>query len=125
MTKSEYQELVEFIAPQFDGISKRFEAVDGRFEAVDERFDAMDGRFDAMDKRFDAMDDRLRRVEVLGEDYQHQIRIVAEAVSANARTLEAFRSEVATGFQDLRELLRASHVDMDRRVTRLEEGLSS
>ena len=104
MTKSEYQELVEFIAPQFDGISKRFEAVD---------------------ERFDAMDDRLRRVEVLGEDYQHQIRIVAEAVSANARTLEAFRSEVATGFQDLRELLRASHIDMDRRVTRLEEGLSS
>jgi chromosome segregation ATPase len=91
MTKSEYQELVEFIAPQFDGINKRLEAVDGRFEAVDERFDAMD--------------DRLRRVEVLWEDNRHQIRIVAEAVSANARTLEAFRSEVATGFQDLRELL--------------------
>jgi galactokinase len=92
---------------------------------MDGRFDAMDGRFDAMDGRFDAMDDRLRRVEVLGEDNRHQIRIVAEAVSANARTIEAFRSEVATGFQDLRELLRASHVDMDRRVTRLEEGLSS
>ena len=113
MTKSEYQELVEFIAPRFDRIDKRF-------DAVDERFDAIDKRFDAVDERFDAMDERLRRVEVLGEDYRHQIQIVAEAVSGNDRRLEAFRSEVAVGFQDLRELLRTSHLELDRRVTRLE-----
>ena len=92
MTKSEYQELVEFIAPQFDRINKRF----------------------------DAMDERLRRVEVLGEDNRHQIQIVAEAVSGVDGKLEAFRSEVAVGFQDLRELLRTSHLELDRRVTRLE-----
>ena len=28
MTKSEYQELVEFIAPRFDRIDSRFEATD-------------------------------------------------------------------------------------------------
>ena len=93
MTKSEYQELVEFIAP----------------------------RFDRIDKRFDAVDERLRRVEVLGEDNRHQIQILAEAVSGNDRRVEAFRSEVAVGFQDLRELLRTSHLELDRRVTRLEE----
>ena len=97
MTKSGYQELVEFIAP----------------------------RFDRIDERFAGFDDRLRRVEILGEENRHQIQIVAEAVSGNAGKLEAFRSEVAAGFQDLRELLRASHLELDRRVTRLEEGLSS
>ncbi len=84
MTKSEYQELVEFISPKFDRIGSRF---------------------DAIDERFDGFDERLRRVEILGEGNRHQIQIVAEAVSGNDRRLEAFRSEVAVGFQDLRELL--------------------
>ncbi len=99
MTQSEYQELVEFIAV----------------------------RFDRNDERFDAIDERLRRVEILGEENRHQIQIVAEAVSDTVSNdkFEAFRSEVAAGFADLRELLRASHLELDRRVTRLEEGLSS
>ena len=87
MTKSEYQELVEFIGPRFDGINER-----------------------------------LRRVEILGEDNRHQIEIVAEAVSAVDAKLEAFRTEVAAGFQNVHELLRASHLGLEGRVTRLEEG---
>ncbi len=92
MTKSEYQELVEFIGPRFDGI-----------------------------------DERLRRMEILGEENRHQIQIVAEAVAKTVSIdkFEAFRSEVAAGFEGLRGLLRASHLELDRRVTRLEEGLSS
>ncbi len=90
MTKSEYQELVEFIAP-----------------------------------RFDRIDERLRRVEILGEENRHQIQIVAEAVTGVDDKLETFRSEVAAGFEDFRELLRASQLELDRRVTRLEEGLSN
>ena len=125
MTKSEYQELVEFIAPRFDRIDDRFGAIDERFGAIDERFGAIDERFDAIDERFAGFDERLQRVEILGEENRHQIQIVAEAVSGNAGKLEAFRSEVAAGFQDLRELLRAFHLELDRRVTRLEEGLSS
>ena len=117
MTKSEYQELVEFIAPRFDRFDKGLDAIDGRFDAVDKRFDAID-------KRFDAIDDRLRRVEILGEENRHQIQILAEAVSDTVSNdkFEAFRAEVAAGFEDLRELLQASHLELDRRVTRLEEG---
>ena len=63
MTKSEYQELVEFIAPRFDRIDKRFDSIDERFAAVD--------------NRFDAIDERLRRVEILGEENRHQIQIVS------------------------------------------------
>jgi hypothetical protein len=103
MTKSEYQELVEFIAP---------------------RFDAFDRHFNAIDKRFNAIDERLRRVEIPGEENRHQIQILAEVVSdtvSNAKFV-AFRSEMATGFADLRDLLQTSHGELDRRVTRLEEG---
>ena len=141
MTKSEYQELVEFIAPRFDGINerfdtiddrlagvdKRFDAIDNRFDGIDERFDAIDNRFDAIDNRLDVFDERLRRVEILGEESRNQIQILAEAVSETVSNdkFEAFRSEVAAAFQDLRELLRASHLELDRRVTRLEKGLSS
>ena len=106
MTKSEYQELVEFIVP---------------------RFDRIDVRLDTIGERFDGIDDRLHRMEVLEEENRHQIQIqiVAEAVSGVDGKLEAFRSEVAVGFRDVHGLLRTSQLVLDRRVTRLEEGLSS
>ena len=110
MTKSEYQKLVEFIAPRFD--------------RIDKRFDAIDERLDAMDERLDSVDERLRRVEILGEENCRQIQIVADSVAGAVSndTFEAFRAEVAAGFEDLRGLLLTSHLELDRRVTRLEEG---
>ena len=78
----------------------------------------------AIDERLDTMDERLRRVEILGEENRHQIQILAESVAGAVSndTFEAFRAEVAAGFEDLRGLLRTPHLDLDRRVTRLEEG---
>ncbi len=114
VTKSEYQELAEFIALRFDRNDKRF-------DGMDERFDAIDERFDAMDERFDAMDERLHRVGILGEETRHQIQIVAEAVTGLDQRFAAFRSEVAGGFEEHRNLLGTTYLDLDRWVTRLEE----
>ena len=129
MTKSEYQELAEFLAARFDRVDRRFDGIDARLDGIDERLDGIDERLDAHhkrlgghDKRMDGFDERLRRVEILGEENRHHIKIVAEAVSGLDRKLELFRSEVSAGFQDLRELIRASHLALDERVTRLEEG---
>jgi len=74
MTRSEYQELVEFLGVQFGTI----------------------------DRRFDAMEERLTRVEVLAEDDRHQIRIVAEGVGAVWSELGNVRSEMAEGFAAVR-----------------------
>ena len=52
---------------------------------------------------------------------RHQIQILAEAVSGHDRKLDAFRAEVAVGFQDLQDLVRTSYAHLDRPVTRLEE----
>lgn len=101
VTKSEYQELAEFIAL---------------------RFDRNDKRFDGMDKRLDAIDERLHNVEILGEDTRHNLQIVAEAVTGLDQRFEAFRSEVAVGFRDVRGLIQMSHHALDHRVTRLEEN---
>ena len=86
MTRSEYQELVEFLGVQFGTI---------------------DRRFDAMDQRLDAMEERLTRVEVLAEDDRHQIRIVAEGVGAVWSELGNVRSEMAEGFVAVRSEMAA------------------
>ena len=128
MTSSESREFME----RFDAVDERLDAMDTRFDAMDERFDAMDTRFDAMDARFDAadkraeaFDERLRRVEILGEDTRRLLEVVAEGVAGLTRTLEAFRLEVAAGFREQQALVRTLFQTLDRRVTRLEEGLSS
>ena len=114
MTSSESREFME-----------RFDAVDERFDGVDEHLAAMDTRFDAADKRAEAFDERLRRVEILGEDTRLLLEVVAESVAGVTRMLEVFRLEVAAGFREQQALIQTLFQTLDRRVTRLEEGLSS
>ena len=99
--------------------------MDARFDAMDVRFDAMDARFDAADERADAFDERLRRVEILGEDTRHLLEVVAEGVAGVTHTLEALRLEMTAGFREQREFVQTLFQELDHRVTRLEEGLSS
>jgi hypothetical protein len=120
MTRSEYQELVEFLGRRFDAIDQRFDAMDQRFDAMDQRFDAIDQRFDAIDQRFDAIETRLTRVEVMSERNLHYIQLVAEGLTAHrestAREFAAVRREMAEGFQRQEGLLQ----DLTIRVERLE-----
>jgi predicted nucleic acid-binding Zn-ribbon protein len=74
MTKSEYQELAEFLGDQFQKVNQRF----------------------------DAMEMRLTRVEVLGEQDRDRMRILAEGIAHVTESLEAFRQEVSTQFAAVR-----------------------
>jgi hypothetical protein len=74
MTRSEYQELVEFLGQRFDGV----------------------------DRRFDAVEDRLTRVEVGVEGNRHQIQVLAEGLSSLDQKLERFREDTAEGFRAVR-----------------------
>jgi len=42
MTRSEYQELVEFLGGRFDRIDARFEQMEERLDRMDERFAPID-----------------------------------------------------------------------------------
>jgi len=88
MTKSEYQELAEFLGDQF--------------RKVHQRLDAVERRLDAVDQRLDAVERRLTRVEVLGEQDRGRMRILAEGIAHVTESLDAFRQEVSTEFAAVR-----------------------
>lgn len=87
MTKSEYQELVEFLA-------KRFTAIDQRFDAIDQRLDTMDRRFEALEGRLEALEARTTRIEVGLEALRHEVRLVAEGVVTNGHRLDRVESNL-------------------------------
>jgi ABC-type transporter Mla subunit MlaD len=108
VTNGEYQELVRFLG-------ERFAEIDGRFAQIDGRFAQIDGRFAEIDGRFAEINGRLAEVD-------GQFGAVRREIRQNADTLEHFRTEVRSEFDEVKSLLRVSHGDLDRRVRRLEEG---
>ena len=108
MTKSEYQDLFDFLGDKFTRI---------------------DRRFDAVDRRFDAIEERLIRIEVLAEERHHQLRLVAQQLVGLQETMtvkfKAVRSEMAEGFRAVCSELRfvrpekASNLDAQRRLLRV------
>jgi chromosome segregation ATPase len=93
MTRSEYQELVEFLGKKFDAIDRRFEAIDRRFDAIDRRFDALEGR--------------VTRVEVTQEQDRDLIQAVAEGVASLSERLDRFQEEVSSEFRAIRSEMSA------------------
>ena len=108
MTKSEYQNLVEFLG-------RRFDAIDVRFDAIDVRFTGVDGRLDGLDGRMDGLDGRLTRVEVLQERDGHRLELVAEGVGALRDEMERRFARVDDEFRDMRDLIQASARAQPRR----------
>jgi archaellum component FlaC len=74
VTRSEYQELAEFIAV--------------RFNRMDQRFDQVETRLDGVEVRLEGVETRLTKVEVNVERLKDEIRIVAEAVVMNGERIE-------------------------------------
>ena len=93
MTKSEYQDLVEFLGPKFDTINRQF-------EAINRQFDAIEGRFDAIEQR-------LTRVEVTVEENRHHLQILAEQIGA-------LDSKMDRGFQAQAEVIEGLDIRMGR-----------
>jgi hypothetical protein len=89
MTKSEYQELVEFLGPKFD--------------KIDERFESIDRRFDDVKLRFDQVEECLTRIETTALETRLLLQSVAEGVTTNrevlTREFAAVRAEMAQGFR--------------------------
>ena len=98
MTRSEYQELIQFLGQKFDRIDERFSLIDERFSRIDGRFDSVEGR--------------LAKVEVGNEQNAHQIQVLAEGITAVDQKLERFREEMAEEFR----LVRAEMADGSRLV---------
>jgi len=59
MTKSEYQELVDYLGTKFNKIDQRFESIERRFESIDQRFELINRRFSSLNPRFEAVNPRF------------------------------------------------------------------
>ena len=77
----------------------------------------LDKRFNEVNKRIDS---RFRETRVEVESLRGQIQQVAEGVAAGNENLEAFRTDVAKQFDEVRHLFNTSHSNLHRRVGVLE-----
>ena len=99
LTKTDLQQIVRALDPQFDQIDKRFDQVDAQFDRVDQRFKQVDERFNTLttdvgnmiatlatrdelskleDKiydRFDEVDDRIDKLAANTAVFQSQIAV--------------------------------------------------
>ena len=109
MANDEYRQLVEFLTREFGGIDARFTQIEGRFAQIDARFAQIDAQLVAVRREMGDLRRELRdEIQQQGETFQG--------------TLTDFRRDVDDRFDEVKGLLRLSHVDLDRRVRRLEEG---
>jgi predicted nucleic acid-binding Zn-ribbon protein len=116
MTHGEYQQLVEYLGPQFEAIDRRFEAVGQRFEAVAQRFDAIDRRFEGLERR---VEEGFREVlGHLGEIYRRLERLEQEyhAIVQGLRRIEVLLADE----RGRREILEQGLADLKRQVAALQ-----
>lgn len=63
----------------------------------------------------------IRQVYVVIEGLRHEVQLVAEGVTSVGERLDAFQTEVAQEFKDVRSLIHLSYKDLDRRIHRSDE----
>lgn len=108
MTKSEYQELVEFL-------SRRFTEIDGRFEQID-------GRLGRHESRFGSLERELRRVRVTTEQNQDRIRLLAEGFTALDEKVDHFRGDMDRRFDGMEVRFDGLEARVDRNRVLIERN---
>jgi chromosome segregation ATPase len=108
MENDEYRRLVEFLTREFGRIDARFVQVDARFASTDAHVASIDAQLVAVRRDMDG----LRR------DLRDEIHQQGETFAGK---LSELRHDIDDRFDEVKALLRSSHVDLDRRVRRLEE----
>ncbi len=101
MTKSEHQELVEFLGRQFTAIDERFIAIDRRFDTIDEKFREVFGHFDEIYRRLDRLEQEyyaiiqaLRRIEGLLADEAGRREVLERGLEDLKRQVAALQARI-------------------------------
>lgn len=108
MTDDEYRQLVEFLTREFGRIDSRFAEVDARFASAEAHVTSINGQLVGV----------RRDIGELRRDLRDEIHHQGETFE---RKLTEFRRDVDDRFDEVKGLLRLSHIDLDR-LRRLEEG---
>ncbi|MFG1690936.1 hypothetical protein ACGF5M_02070 [Gemmatimonadota bacterium] len=82
MTKSDYQELVEFLGVQFGQIDQRFEKTEERLTRVETRTERLEDTVRLVAEGVSAVDEKLDR-------FQQEARQTLAGITARVNRLEA------------------------------------
>jgi septal ring factor EnvC (AmiA/AmiB activator) len=107
----------------FDTLRQR---VDQRLDQVDQRFEQVDRRFEQVDRRFDQVDttaaETRRHFDIVAEGLRADVWLLAEGFVLRVDRLEAtLQEEIGRSHDTLAALIRLTYMDLDRRVTALEQ----
>jgi tetrahydromethanopterin S-methyltransferase subunit G len=106
VTKSEYQELVEFLSV--------------RFSRIDVRLDGIDARLDGHDSRFHNLEGEVRGWRVATELNADRIRILTEGLSALNDKVERGFGEMDRRFGEVDRRLDGIDLRLDRMDARFD-----
>jgi hypothetical protein len=111
------QELIAYLDTRFSSIDERFRETSQQITGLREEFVSFR---EETTKNFDRVDTEIRQVHVVVEGLRHEIHLVAEGVTGVGEQLDAFKTEVAREFADVRGLVRSTYTELDRRIRPLE-----
>lgn len=118
MSNTEYQELIEFLGRKFD-------EVDARFARVDAGLDQMATKEDLRTQQAETH----RHFEVVAEQMQSQVRLVAEGIAEVSQRLDRRMAEITAKIEqesgETRAMIRFSYVQLERRIQELESNYAS
>jgi predicted nuclease with TOPRIM domain len=80
----------------------------------------LDARFGETSREFREAKERAGQLQIMVESMRDDIRQVAEGVIANNEKIDAFKSEIAAQFDEMRGLLRPVYIRLDTRISSLE-----
>ena len=100
MTSAEYQQLVDFLGPQFARIDRRFETIEGQLGELRRdvlgHFDELYRRLERLEQEYQAITQALRRIEATLADELGRREILERGLAALKSQVAAlqFRIEV-------------------------------
>jgi chromosome segregation ATPase len=107
MTASEYQQLVEFLGPQFSAIDQRFDSlqqhIDERFREVFGHFDEIYRRLERLEQEYHAITQALRRIEGLLADEVGRREVLERGLEELKRHVTGLQARI----EDLERHLRS------------------
>ena len=105
MTSAEYQQLVDFLGPQFSRIDRRFETIEGHFGELRRdilgHFDELYRRLERVEQEYQAITQALRRIESALADELGRREILERDLAALKLQLAALQSRIEVIEQQL------------------------
>jgi archaellum component FlaC len=127
------QELIAYLDGRFSNIEERFHETSQQIAGLreettqqitslrEETTQQITSLREETTQNFGRVDEKIRQVHVVVEGLRNEIHLVAEGVTGVGEQLNAFKTDVAREFADIRGLVRSTYTELDRRIRPLKK----